>query len=118
MLWRETIGKVFHHVVRCRFLSGVDARDMPISFRASGDGVAGRFMHGGHVDMVRMVFLVRGGFRCDGCVESGHEALRNAMVHQTVLGRHRRNRLRDCGERLGACGGELHSLQGSGDTIA
>ena len=109
---------VFHHVVRRRFLSGVDARDMPISFRATGDGLAGGFMHGGHVDVVRMVFLVRGGFRRDGFVESGHEALRNAMVHQAVLGGYRRNRLRDCGERLGACGSELHSLQRSGDTIA
>ena len=109
---------VFHHVVRRRFLSGADARDMPISFRATGDGVAGRFMHGRHVDMVRMVLLVRGGFRRDGFVESVHEAVRYAMVHQAVLGGHRGNRLRDCGECLGACGSELHSLQGSGDTIA
>ena len=108
---------VFHHVVRCRFLSGVDARDMPISFRATGDGLAGGFMHGGHVDVVRMVFLVRGGFRRDGFVESGHEALRNAMVHQAVLGGYRRNRLRDCGERLGACGGKSNTLQGSGNPI-
>ena len=101
---------VFHHVVRCRFLSGVDARDMQAGFWAAGDGLAGGFMHGSHVDMVRMVLLVRGGFRRDGFVESGHEALRYAMVHQTVLGGYRRNRLRDCGERLGASGGELHSL--------
>ena len=108
---------VFSRVVRCRLLSGVDARDMQAGFRAAGDGVAGGFMHGGHVDVVRMVLLVRGGFRRDGFVESGHEALRNAMVHQTILGGHRWNRLRDFGEHLGACGSELHSIQGSGDTI-
>ena len=108
---------VFNHVVRRRFLSGVDARDMPIGFWAAGDGMAGGFMHGGHVDMVRMVLLVRGVLRRDGFVESGHEALWNSMGHQTVLGGHRGNRYRDSGEYLGAGGSELHSLQGSGNTI-
>ena len=108
---------VFSRVVRCRLLSGVDARDMQAGFRAAGDRLAGGFMHGGHVDMVRMVFLVRGLLCCDGFVESGHETVRDAMVHQTVLGGHRGNRLRDFGEHLGTCGSELHSLQGSGDTI-
>ena len=108
---------VFRRVVRHRLFSGVDARDMQAGFRTAGDGLAGGFVHGGHVDMVRMVFLVRGLLCRDGFVESGHETVRYAMVHQTILGGHRWNRLRDFGEHLGACGSELHSIQGSGDTI-
>ena len=108
---------VFRRVVCGRVLSGVDARDMQAGFRTAGDGLAGGFVHGGHVDMVRMVFLVRGLLCRDGFVESGHETVRYAMVHQTILGGHRWNRLRDFGEHLGACGSELHSIQGSGDTI-
>ena len=72
---------VFGRVVRCRLLSGADARDMQADFRTAGDGLAGGFMHGGHVDMVRMVLLVRGVLRRDGFVESGHEAVWNAMGH-------------------------------------
>lgn len=104
---------VFNRFVCRRLLSGVDARDVPIGFRAAGDWLVGGFMHGGHVGMVRMVFLVCGVVRRDGFMESGHEAVWNSVGHQTVLGGHRRHRHRDFGEHLGAGGSELHSLQGS-----
>ena len=79
--------------------------------------MAGGFVYSGHVDMVRMVLLVRGGLRRNGFMESGHETVRNFVVHQAVLGGHRWYRLRDFGEHRGTRGGELQSIQGSGDTI-
>ncbi len=94
---------VFRRIVRCRLLSGVDARDMQAGFRATGDWLAGGFMHSGHVDMVRMVLLVRGGIRGVGFVEFGDEIVWKAMGHPSILGGHRRNRLRASGKHLGAC---------------
>ena len=111
------VAMVFRRVVRRRVLSGVDARDLQAGFRASGDWLAGGFLHSGHVGMVRMVFLVRVGIRRDGFVEFGHEIVWKTMGHSSLLGGHRRNRFRDFGEHLGTRGGELHSIQGSGDTI-
>ena len=111
------VAMVFCRVVRRRVLSGIDARDMQAGFRAAGDGMASGFLHGSHVGMVRMVLLGRVGVRRDGFVESGHEIVWKTMGHPSVLGGHCWNCIRDCGEHLGACGGELHPLQGSENPI-